>query len=337
MEMLVSPLAKGLFQRAFSMSSGPLSSPLKAAENSANKTIYDLLIKDGYASNDQEAQQFMDVKGNAWVADYMRSKPAADLLAPVSFNMDELNPSTNISIIQDGYVIPGPVIETISSGKYTKVPTILSSTRDEMKFFLPLVIGTNSEAGFAKIASEGDINSPTFQTGDTGIPLKEFLSPLVSPFYNLLAQSVSLVMFKYWGVILTGYVMSKRQNNVYTYQFNWDEELKPIDFLLGACHAMDIPFMFHNFDIGDSQMLRMCWCEKTRKSREVLSSAMMRYLAQFVRTGNPNRSGLPVWKPWRGMEAHTMVFDTPFYLRSGPPKYQGAIRKSARSLTCSSL
>ena len=105
--MLASPLAKGLFHRAFSMSGPPLSSPLEAAENSANKTIYNLLIKDGYASNDQEAQQFMDVKGNAWVADYMRSKPAADLLAPVSFNMDELNPSTNISIIQDGYVIPG--------------------------------------------------------------------------------------------------------------------------------------------------------------------------------------------------------------------------------------
>ncbi len=218
MEMLASPLAKGLFQRAFSMSSGPLSSPLKAAENSANKTIYDLLIKDGYASNDQEAQQFMDAKGNAWVADYMRSKPAADLLAPVSFNMDELNPSTNISIIQDGYVIPGPVLDRIASGSYTKVPTILSSTRDKLKFNLPLVpgIGAKTEAGFAKLAREADINSPTFQTGDTGIPLKEFLSPLVSPFYNLLAQSVSLVMFKYWGVILTGYDMSKRQNNVYT-------------------------------------------------------------------------------------------------------------------------
>lgn len=80
--------------------------------------------------------------------------------------------------------------------------------------------------------------------------------------------------------------------------------------MLGAAHTMDIPLVFHNFDRSDSQISRVCWCEKTRQSREVLSSAMMRYLAQFVRTGNPNRADLPVWKPVANGKANTMMFDT---------------------------
>ena len=117
---------------------------------------------------------------------------------------------------------------------------------------------------------------------------------------------------RYMGVFSPGSQMAKRQKNVYTYQFNWDEEPKPLGFVLGVAHAMDIPFMFHNFDIGDNQISRICWCEKTRKTREVLSSAMMRYLAQFARTGNPNMSGLPVWKSVTKATTNTMVFDTPF-------------------------
>jgi para-nitrobenzyl esterase len=321
MEMLISPLAKGLFQRAFSMSGPPINSSMEAAEISANGTIHKLLIKDGYASNDQEAEQFMAEKGNAWVASYMRSKPAADILDPVSFEADTLNPSLNISMIKDGYVLPGSVLELVASGNYTKVPTILSSTKEEMKFFLPFYMGNKTEAEFAKMAREIDLNSPAVQNGDSGIPLSEFLDPIYQPLYNLIARSTTVMMFKLFGVSYVGYCMSKRQGNLYTYQFNWDEEPKPMDFLMGACHAMDIPFMFHNFDVSDSQITRISWCNKTKAAREKLSNTMMHYLAQFVRTGNPNRIGLPTWKPWKGLDAHTMVFDTTSYLKSGPPRY----------------
>jgi para-nitrobenzyl esterase len=321
MEMLISPLAKGLFQRAFSMSGPPINSSMDAAERSANATIRRLLIKDGYASDDQGAEQFMQEKGNAWVVSYMRSKPAADILDPVSFEADTLNPELNIAMIRDGSVLPGSVLSQVASGKYTKVPTILSSTKEEMKFFLPFYMGNKTEAEVAKMAREVDINSPAVQSGDSGIPLSQFIDPLYQPFYDLIAQSTSLLMFKFFGVAYVGYCMSKRQGNLYTYQFNWDEEPKPMDKLLGACHAMDIPFIFHNFDVSDNQITRVSWCNKTRTAREKLSSVMMRYLAQFVRTGNPNRTGLPTWKPWKGMDAHTMVFDTTSHLKSGPPRY----------------
>ncbi len=136
------------------------------------------------------------------------------------------------------------------------------------------------------------------------------LSPLWWFFYTPLTQWLTWYQMKR---NLNDYCfsMSTRQSNVYTYQFDWDEEPWPLDLVLGAAHAMDIPFMFHNFDVGDNQISRICWCEKTRTSREALSSVMMRYLAQFARTGDPNGGGLPVWNAVSNGMDNTMNFDTP--------------------------
>jgi para-nitrobenzyl esterase len=309
--LLVAPLARGLFHRAVAMSGTPMSTDMKTAKEAANATVRGLIIKDGYASNDQEAEQFMAAKGNAWIASYLRSKPAEAFLQPTVFDADFFDPTNMISIVEDGYVFPKGVRESIKSGNYAKVPIILSSCKEETKFFLPLVIGKMDDKGFAKMAREADIDDPGFQAGNTGVPLQTFLDPVWWPIYNPLNQWLTSMAIKR---ITNGYcfIMSKQQKNVYTYQFNWDEEPKPLDFVLGSAHAMDIPFLFHNFDIGDSQISRVCWCEKTRKSREVLSRAMTRYLAQFMRTGNPNRRGLPVWEPVANGKANTMMFDTPF-------------------------
>jgi len=45
----------------------------------------------------------------------------------------------NSSAFRDGYVIPdATTAETLASGNYNKVPIILGTNQDEMKFFLPL-------------------------------------------------------------------------------------------------------------------------------------------------------------------------------------------------------
>jgi para-nitrobenzyl esterase len=71
--------------------------------------------------------------------------------------------------------------------------------------------------------------------------------------------------------------------------------------VLGACHAMEIDFVFgtQNASLGAA-----VFNEKNRSGRTVLSNAMMDYWAQFARTGNPNRdqSGLPKWSPWSNIE-----------------------------------
>jgi para-nitrobenzyl esterase len=310
--MLVSPLAKGLFQRAFCISGGPVTQSLSTAEVAADATIHRLLVKDGYASNYTECQQFMEKMGNVWIASYLRSKPAEDFVYPLSTGPEAL--TGFITNQEDGYVIPKGAVEHLAEGNYNRVPTILSSTRDEAKFFLAVVLCNGQEWGFAKMARELDINSKRFQAGRTGEPLQKILNPVWWPTYDAMSRSMTEASFTTMTQH-TASLMAKWQKDVYNYRFDWDEEPKPIDFLMGAAHAMDVPFLFHNFDRYDDQMTRACWCNKSRKGREKLSSAMTRYLAQFMRTGNPNRFGLPRWKPWTTSSHRTMIFDTRYHLK----------------------
>ena len=44
----------------------------------------------------------------------------------------------------------------------------------------------------------------------------------------------------------------------------------------------------------------LLWTEENRPGREALADAMMRYVARFARTGDPNEPGssLREWSPW---------------------------------------
>jgi para-nitrobenzyl esterase len=112
---------------------------------------------------------------------------------------------------------------------------------------------------------------------------------------------------------------ARRAPPVYAYRFDWDEEPQVLwaDFskMLGAAHALEIPFVFGLFDFG--RMNRLLWDEERIPARDALSEAMMSYWAQFAYTGDPGRgrSGtLEAWKPWDRSAAGApkfMVFDTP--------------------------
>jgi para-nitrobenzyl esterase len=321
--MLVSPLAKGLFHRAIAMSGGPLSVPRIIGESSANSLLYKLLVKDGYAADESGAKQVADEWGNTKVAQYLRGKSAAELYGSGDGGGGFM--SGTAMVYDDGYVIPMQMLLAESLGLYTKVPTILSSTYEELKLFLPLTFSTWSESDFGKIAKEMDIDSPQFDNGDTGIDFMSAVDPALQPLipgYNALARSLSFAVFRAAGVIGAATAMSTYQRNIYSFNFKWDDEPKPIDFLFGSAHALDIPFMFHNFDESDNQIVRVMWPESTRASREQLANLMMKYVANFCRTGNPNSWGLPYWGRWSPLVQNTMIFDTPYsYLNPLPTVY----------------
>ena len=60
-------------------------------------------------------------------------------------------------------------------------------------------------------------------------------------------------------------------------------------------------------------MTSWVFTEENRPGREALSNAMMAYVAQFARTGDPNDLGsdLPIWSPWSNVEGESkcILFD----------------------------
>ena len=100
---------------------------------------------------------------------------------------------------------------------------------------------------------------------------------------------------------------------VYAYRFDWDEGGRFLwtDFskLLGAAHALEIPFVFNKFALlGDAD--KVLFKKNTFETRDALSKTMGKYWASFARNGAPARGQKADW-PVYGADAAVMIFDTP--------------------------
>jgi len=87
----------------------------------------------------------------------------------------------------------------------------------------------------------------------------------------------------------------------YVYQFDWQSPSPG----LGACHCIDLPFLFGNFDVWSaSPMVAGAGDQELRG----LGRRFAESVVSFVKTGNPNGPGLPPWPPY-APQAAVMHFD----------------------------
>jgi para-nitrobenzyl esterase len=80
---------------------------------------------------------------------------------------------------------------------------------------------------------------------------------------------------------------------------------------LGACHALDIPFVFRQLGSPDAEFL-------TRgRAPQRLGDLMSTAWTAFARTGNPAAPGLPAWPDYR-TERRTMILDEVPWVEEDP-------------------
>ncbi len=87
---------------------------------------------------------------------------------------------------------------------------------------------------------------------------------------------------------------------VYVYLFEWQSPIN--DGSLGACHGMELPFMFNNIALARTMT---GGGEEAYKLADKISSAWI----NFVKTGNPNGQEVPEWAPYTPEKGATMIFD----------------------------
>jgi len=301
---VISPLSKDLFHKAMSQSGGMKTVTMDAGDSRTEGLIAGLMDLDG-------APYPGDVEA------YLRGKDTYDLIEGY---WHALSGAPGSSAHRDGIVIPeGGVVATIESGNYNKVPIILGSNEDEMKFFVPLY-GLGAKYAyldpfsgvFEPIPSGAYTWTDLFGAVAGVLTVDDVLpTPEDKALYAACADFGSL-NWRYNFVDLLARPLSEQQNHVYAYLFKWDgEEGSAYDFTLGAAHATEIPFFFGSgtdifgglaFSPGNDTL-----------GRQDLSDAMMDYLSKFAHTGtgNPNGSGLPAWKKWSNKEGKdkVIVFD----------------------------
>ena len=97
--------------------------------------------------------------------------------------------------------------------------------------------------------------------------------------------------------------LKARQNKApaYLYYFKWYSPLR--DGKIRCMHGMELPFVFDHVN-------RVEWMTGNGQDRHALADKVSRAWIAFARTGDPNHSGLPTWRPFEPGPRATMVFDT---------------------------
>ena len=304
LSLMASPLATGLFHKAISQSGGLNLNSIASAENyvddddpghplSSQETVNQLLIQLGKASDRASAKTLQLGMQATEISQLLHDASPFELIALYGNGMGGM--LGNPDLFADGYVIPKGMSakEIFSDTKnYNSVPIILGTNRDEVKLFM----------GF-------------------GHPGVDKIGSLPSGFNDLAGYNRdSRYGTQGWKITavdqLADAMLDARGGDVYAYRFDIDDwrDLGFISFkdLLGAAHALELPFVFGNFP----KPLRVIFPDVNQAKFEQASASMRSYWANFAYTGNPGRGqadDLAIWQQWDSSNddvPRIMIIDT---------------------------
>ncbi len=277
LSLLISPPARGLFQRAMSESGGALTRSVDEADAKGRDVLERLLLKDGTARTREGASNHAAAMSAEEIRTYLRSKSDREILS--LYRVFALGMIENPAILRDGAVIPLQGYEVLNTGAYpNKVPVILGSNADELTIFLRFGSHLSGQSDLFRAAAR----------------------------YGGARWKVSGV-----DEVARRLVVHADQPPVFAYQFRWGTPgpggqsviPEPWGSELGAFHGLDVPFFLGSDSLFGVFQLFL-FTPQNERGRKALSDAMMRYIAWFARTGDPNAPAgapgpdLPVWQPW---------------------------------------
>ena len=88
-----------------------------------------------------------------------------------------------------------------------------------------------------------------------------------------------------------------------TYVYRFDRESPALGGRLGACHSIDVPFVFGTHDLETLQPLL-----GSEAGIGALSSRIMDAFTAFARSGDPTTTALPTWPRYAEDTRHVMLF-----------------------------
>jgi para-nitrobenzyl esterase len=225
--------------------------------------------------------------------------------APVPFRM-----------VVDGEIVPRAPIESIASGLMSSVPLLIGTNTDENTLFRRM--------GWGPGKSNGDLidRVQSLVAGETADGRRrELVSELLDLYANESGDTDDI-----WDVITTDRmwrVPAREMMNahalaggpVYAYEFALPSPVRNGEF--GACHAMEIPFVFGNLDqMGVNEFVGDDLGQGT--PARAVSDQMNRSWAEFAAAGvprGPNGSG---WDRYSMANEKQMHFGADIHLRRDP-------------------
>ncbi len=219
--------------------------------------------------------------------------------------------------VVDGEIFPQQPIDSIKSGSVDGVPLMAGSNTDEWRLwqvFDPAIkdmVEGHMLARFRRMAPSWDISS-TIEAyrkilagrGVPDTPTEIFLAIMTARMFWI----PTLRMVE---------AQAKRGNPAYCYLFDWKSPAK--DGMFGACHAMDLGFVWNSYQtefFGPGP------------AADTLARNMQDAWLAFACTGDPNCEGLGKW-PVYGKQRETMIFGAKSGVENAPLEEERLIWDSA--------
>ena len=260
--LLISPLARGLFQKAIVESGGgralmPIR-PLRGGAGSAEAMGVRLARHLGVTGEGMRALQAL------------RALPAERVL-------DRLNMATQP---QDKTYVGGPVID-----QKTYFGPAVHEYAKGMGARVPVMIGTNSE----DLGWVGARSLPALfaQFGRYAGEARAVFDPHGTLTLQQVCAEVGGARDMLEPARAIARILSARGQPVYEYRFSYVATSMRRLWASGAPHASEIPYVFDT--------VRAHYGARTTAADEAMARAMHRYWVAFAKTGRPDPAGEPVW------------------------------------------
>lgn len=269
--LIRSPLAKGLFHRAVieSGQTGFFSSPMQplAAREQANR------------------KGIEQVFGKPMSLADLRAIPTGDFISQKAADgktqlYEALHQATNVPAQHavDGYVFTDTSIDLLRPGALDGIDIMVGGTSDEYTSLTGGPDKTMTDAEFTGAMSKVGYDEPWRKVYRPSDPQDAYRKSLrARADYNLQGYLVSAEI-------------AKRRNkdfNVYTFYFNHAPPGRNSEFY-GSFHSSDLWYFMNSMRDKPGQRF---WTSADYRMAETMSS----YLANFIKTGNPNGKNLPEW------------------------------------------
>jgi para-nitrobenzyl esterase len=281
------PAAKGLFVKAIPESGAAHAArTAEEAEELADAFLVELGIEKGPGAVDR-----------------LRDLPMQTLLEAqaklVEREMGAGGRGIPFAPVVDGVVLPEPPIDAIGKGQAAGVQVLIGTTREEWKLF------TMMDPGIAKLDDDGAARRLTGMVRDSsGAPsvIAHYRTTRPDASASDLWSAVGTdVIFRIPAIRLAE-AQSALGNDVYMYRFDYRTPV--FGGVLGACHALEIPFVFESLDAGAEMFVG-----PLNEQMRTLAQRMHTSWVTFARTGRPVAEGLPEWPRYTSDRRATMLFD----------------------------
>ncbi|MEZ4217932.1 MAG: carboxylesterase family protein [Myxococcota bacterium] len=295
--LLAMPRARGLFAGAIAQSGAPdgFLLPQEARERTAR--LLDVLGVDARALAHAPADALLDAQEEVATERLWRT---GMFFAPVV----------------DGDVLPESPLEAAHAGRLAPVPLVVGTTRDELQLYkygapridIPADAVANALAGQLPGRACGD-RARAQRLVDVFRAGRAARGESTDGLDLVYAIQADLAMRTPAARIAA--LHAARGHAAYAYRFTWASPLQ--DGALGACHALDCPFVFGTLDaapalVGDAPSAR------------AVSDAMIDAWGRFAHGGAPacDAPGLGDWPRYDARERATMEIGDPWRVVRAP-------------------